>query len=126
MNRQKRRASEKKGAILMQGKKTAFVPVDMQNAPEGVTRLFRNNYYFIFVYDDVPTTGGNAIRVLIRANDQKPIKNHWAEIQNIKNELFGSETLAIEYFPPETKLVDKANIYWIWIFPEGVIPTPIL
>lgn len=129
MNRKNRRASERNGAKLMQGAKTKFEKIDFENmerVPEGVNEIYRNNYYFLFVWYNIPTTKGEATKVLIRANDHKPIKNHWREIQNIKNEIFGKEKIAIEYYPPESDLVDMANIYWIWIFPDGVLPTPIL
>lgn len=42
----------------------------------------------------------------------------WAEKQRIKNEIFGKERVAIEYFPPESKLVDEANMYHIWVYPK--------
>ncbi|NOJ72460.1 DUF7694 domain-containing protein [Paenibacillus alvei] len=44
----------------------------------------------------------------------------WAEKQRIKNELFGSSRTAIEVFPPESELVDEANMYHIWILPKGM------
>jgi len=34
------------------------------------------------------------------------------------------ETTAVEYYPAKSELVDEANIYWLWIFPEGVLPIP--
>ena len=78
------------------------------------------------VFDNAETTHGPAIQVLIQTNDDKPIVNHWREMQNIKNEIFGSEVMAIEYYPAESELIDFHNIYWIWIFPDGVIPKKIL
>lgn len=39
----------------------------------------------------------------------------WADKQRVKNELFGPNVQAIEFFPPESELVDDANIYWLWI-----------
>lgn len=77
------------------------------------------------VDDNAKTTAGNAIKIMIRANDAKPIVNHWSEIQKIKNEIFGEDATAIEYFPSEKNLADVANIYWIWIFPDGVLPMPV-
>lgn len=43
----------------------------------------------------------------------------WAEKQRIKNEIFGKERIAVEVFPEESKLVDEANLYHIWVLPEG-------
>lgn len=99
---------------------------DFEQVPKGMTRAYGNNRYTVMVYDLCRTTHGTAIQVLIQSHADEPIKNHWAEIQRIKNELFGNETMAIEYFPAESELVDNHNIYWIFIYPAGVIPKPIL
>ena len=40
----------------------------------------------------------------------------WSEKQRIKNELFGEEVQAIEFFPKQSDLVDEANMYHLWIF----------
>lgn len=106
-----------------------FKQIDLSKVgflPFGMTRSFRNNRYVIMVFDNAKTTAGDAIQILIQKIDNTPILNHWAEIQKIKNEVFGKETTAIEYFPAESQLVDKYNIYWIWIYPPGVLPIPIV
>lgn len=90
--------------------------------PEWVTRAYRNNRYVITVDDNCPTTHGPAIRVMVQRHDDLPIKLHWREMQTIKNEIFGLETTAIEYYPAASKLIDMKNIYWFWIFPDGIIP----
>lgn len=45
----------------------------------------------------------------------------WAERQKIKNELFGRERAAVEVMPPESELVDGANMYHIWVMPPGYV-----
>jgi len=94
--------------------------------PFGMTRSFKNNRYIVMIYDNAKTTKGEAIQVLIQKIDNTPILNHWFEIQKIKNEIFGEEVTAVEYFPAESQLVDKHNIYWIWIYPDGVLPIPVI
>ena len=104
---------------------TKFEPVDLSErpfVPQGMTRAYRNNRYTVMIYDDAPTTNGPVTKVLIQNHFDEPIKNHWSEIQRIKNEIFGKEVMAIEYFPSESELIDQHNIYWIFIFPDGVIP----
>lgn len=93
--------------------------------PEGMTRAYRNNRFTVMVYDNELTSHGKAINVLIERHDALPIPGHWREIQNIKNEIFGPETWAVEYYPAESQLIDTKNIYWIWIFPAGVLPKPL-
>lgn len=65
----------------------------------------------------VDTEWGAVIHACIRNLDSTDIP--WAVKQQIKNELFGYEATAIEVFPAETDLVDEANMYHIWILPEG-------
>lgn len=74
------------------------------------------------VWDNCRTTQGAATRAMVQNLSNTRIINHWSEMQKIKNEIFGEETVAVEYYPAQSKLVDNANIYWLWIFPEGVLP----
>jgi len=105
---------------------TPFVEVDLKtrpDAPEWMTRCFKNNRFTVMIKDNCPMQNGHtAIRAMIQKHDALPIPNHWAEMQNIKNKIFGEETMAIEYYPPQSELVDEKNIYWLFIFEEGVIP----
>jgi len=91
--------------------------------PTGLTRAFRNNRYTVMIYDNSKMTNGiTAIMAMIQRHDNKPLNNHWREIQAIKNEVFGKEVTAIEYYPAEADLINDHNIYWIWILPEGILP----
>jgi hypothetical protein len=76
------------------------------------------------VYNNSLVSTGTAIRVMVQKHNDTPIVNHWSEMQKIKNEIFGEETTAIEYYPAKSQLIDDHNIYWFWIFPEGVLPIP--
>lgn len=121
--RQKRIAAAKEMAKPV----TAFERLDLSKAsmvPDGMTRAYRNTRYTVMVYDRSPVSTGFAIQVLVQRHDETPIPNHWSEMQKIKNEIFGPEITAVEYYPPQSKLIDKKNIYWMWIFPEGVMPMP--
>lgn len=91
--------------------------------PKGMTRAYRNNRYTVMVYDNTQTDKGIlATKALIQKHDDMPIANHWKELQAIKNEIFGEEVTGIEYYPKQSKLQDLHNIYWLWVFPDGVIP----
>lgn len=108
---------------------TCFSELDISKAsfvPEGMTRAYRNNIYTVMVYDKSPTTAGTAIRAMVQKHDDTPIYRHWSEMFKIKNEIFGEETTAIEFYPAVSNLIDRHNIYWMWIFETGQIPTPIL
>lgn len=48
----------------------------------------------------------------------KPIE--WDDMQAIKNH-FWPERIGIEVFPPKDKLVDVADMRWLWVLPKGAI-----
>ena len=103
--------------------KLVEVDLSTRDHPAWMTRAYTNNRYVIMIDDAAKVTGGiAAIKAMIQRHDDKPIPNHWSEMQSIKNELFGEEVTAIEYYPAESKLQNHHNIYWLWILPEGVIP----
>jgi len=108
---------------------TRFEPLDLSVAkfiPKGMTRSFINNRFIVMIFDNAEVSTGTAIQALIQRHDNLPILGHWAEIQKIKNEIFGEETTAVEYYPAKSQLIDEFNIYWIWIFPDGVLPIPVM
>lgn len=112
-------------ARLKEQPEDKFETIDLatsRNVPRWMTRAFRNNRYTVMINDNACTTKGAAIRAMIQAHDDRPIPNHWSEMQRIKNEIFGPETVAVEYYPAESKKVDDYNVYWMWIFPDGVLP----
>ena len=119
--RRQRKIEAKKLLKLPPGK---FKPIDLKkiNHPNFITRAFKNNRYVVMISDNHPTSKGFAIRAMIQNHFDQPIKNHWSEIQKIKNEIFGKETKAIEFYPKDSELVDAHNIYWIWVFPDGTLP----
>jgi hypothetical protein len=52
----------------------------------------------------------------IKRHDKQEIRD-WRDFQRIKNELVGPETEGIELYPAESRLVDTANQYHLWVFP---------
>lgn len=106
-----------------------FVELNLSESPfvpNGMTRAFRNNRYTVMIYEKARVSTGYAIRAMIQRHDDKPIPNHWSEMQKIKNKVFGEEIMAIEYYPAQSELVDQHNIYWLWLFEKGEIPIPIV
>ncbi len=43
----------------------------------------------------------------------------WAVKQEIKDELFGIRSTAIEVFPAKKNLVDVCDVYHLWVLPKG-------
>ena len=50
-------------------------------------------------------------------NGEKDIP--WKVKQEIKNELFGEDRVAIEVFPKTDRLIDATDTYHLWILPKG-------
>lgn len=122
--RQRRLAAQKE----LQKEVTKFQQIDLKKAksvPKGMTSAYRNTRYVVMVYENIATTKGFATRIMVQKHDDKPITNHWSEMQKIKNEIFGEETTAVEYYPAKSNLIDDHNIYWMWIFPSGELPIPL-
>lgn len=123
--RQKLRQRFKNAEKLKGQPETPFVQVPPEKCPFEIptwcTRIYKNNRYIVVVEDFRKTTSGICIMAMVQAFDDEPIKNHWSEMQRIKTEIFG-DIMAIEYYPTTTELVDEKNVYWLCIYPEGVIP----
>ena len=54
----------------------------------------------------------------MKRHDRHPMAD-WRHYQAIKNEIAGPEREGVEIFPAESRLVDSANEYHLWVFPEG-------
>ena len=61
----------------------------------------------------------------ILRRDKAPVgKERFRHFQRIKNELVGPECEAVELYPAESRLVDTANQYHLWCFPEPEMRFP--
>jgi hypothetical protein len=71
--------------------------------------LFVNDTYQV-----VRRSCGAMYHLSIKRLDQDPIHD-WRDLQAIKNELVGSENEAVELYPAESRIVDAANQYHLWV-----------
>jgi hypothetical protein len=71
--------------------------------------IYENNLYHVEIVYEMPF-----IHLDIRRLDGGACKN-WRHFQRIKNELVGPEFEAMELFPAESRLVDTANQYHLWV-----------
>lgn len=126
MNREMRRASEKEGRRLQKLGWDEFQDVTEEaikrhlilnqypSREKFADKVYKNNKYIVQVFRDVERKGRNYIKVMIRRSDSEPIYS-WQDMYRIKNEIFGEEVEAIQFFPKKSELVDDANLYWFWI-----------
>lgn len=78
--------------------------------------VWKNNRYQVNVrrgqaLDNAPTITHLSIKRL----DKQPIHD-WRDLQRIKNQLVGPECEAIELYPAESRVVDLANQFHLWVF----------
>ena len=83
-------------------------------------KIFVNSLYQVAVYNNSP----DIIWLSIKRRDKSPAKD-WRHFQRIKNELVGAEHEAMEIYPAESRLVDTANQYHLWVFKDPSFRIPI-
>ncbi|MFN3652295.1 MAG: hypothetical protein ACK47B_22180 [Armatimonadota bacterium] len=90
--------------------------------PDGVEgTLWQNNRYQVVLRRREVSLFGPCVHLTIRSLDGEP-RHDWRDFQRIKNELVGPETEGVELYPAESRLVDTANHYHLWVFPEYRFP----
>ena len=60
----------------------------------------------------------------IKRLDKETIHD-WRDLQEIKNQLVGEENEGMEIYPSESRLVDGANQYHLWVFANPEVKIPI-
>ena len=123
MSRIHNRLSKKNGKKLMKLGWNEFEDITessklrLDYRTEMADRIYQNNIFIVQVYDRV-TEWGMVKKAMIRRNDALPVHN-WQVFQRLKNEIFGEDATALEVYPKKKNLVDVANMYWLWVLPQG-------
>lgn len=60
--------------------------------------------------------------LIIRRHDGAEIAASWDVLQQIKNDMVGSEVMAVELYPPESEVVNEVNWRHLWIVPSEAVP----
>jgi hypothetical protein len=91
--------------------------VDLANYPDGHAPLdiWRNSRYQVGRWQGIDATLGRYFHLSIKTHDRSA-RHDFRDLQRIKNELVGPEFEAVELFPAESRLVDGANQYHLWVF----------
>lgn len=90
-----------------------------------IKKIYRNNKYQVAVYDVAAKDPEAApmIWLSIKRLDKKPIHD-WRELQKIKNAIVGPECEGVEIYPAESRLVDTANQYHLWVISDPTFRWP--
>jgi hypothetical protein len=75
-------------------------------------RFFKNDIYQVVARDR-----GELIHLSIKRLDRKPCRD-WRDFQEIKNQLVGRYNEAVELYPAESRKVDGANQYHLWVIKD--------
>ena len=83
-------------------------------------QTFWHNKFYVVVRTVLEPELGEAsgLHLSIRHQERKAIRD-WRHFQRIKNELAGEQREALEIYPAESRLVDEANSYHLWVMPTG-------
>lgn len=81
-----------------------------------VSEVWRNDRYLATVRRR--DEDGSISSLSIRRADRKAARD-WRDFQQIKNDIAGTDTEAVELYPAEARLVDTSNQFWLWCYPPG-------
>lgn len=82
-------------------------------------RLFGNGWWTVTVTIMDPEAGMAGPLHLSIHDRPRSVRHDWREFQRVKNELLGPEREAVELYPAESRLVDTANEYHLWVLEAG-------
>jgi hypothetical protein len=120
----KPKTAEQMEAIIADS--AALLGVSLEEARRAVDQnmakpdeMWHNDRYVVFV-DRTPDNDlmPGMMHLSIRRQDRKAVRD-WRDFQRIKNQLAGPEREAIELYPAESRVVDTANQFHLWVLPEG-------
>jgi hypothetical protein len=93
--------------------------------------IFKNDIYQVAVFSnpntrdaEIAAFGCPVVHLSIKRIDREPIHD-WRDLQEIKNMLVGPECEAVEIYPAESRLVDTANQYHLWVFSDPNVTIPL-
>jgi len=76
-----------------------------------VREAWSNNIYVVLIRPFADET--STIHMAIRTASQ--LEPPWRDLQRIKNEICGPEATAVQVMPPESELIDEADMYHMWV-----------
>lgn len=79
--------------------------------------IWANDEYQVNIRKNIPAFENQILlwHLSVKRVDKEPVHD-WRDLQEIKNMLVGKEYEAVELYPAETRKVDSANQYHLWVF----------
>lgn len=98
------------------------IPTDPVNMLDPPVAILVNSRYQVTVYVRGEVEPFGDVAHLSFKTHDKQAHHDWRDMQRIKNEICGHECDAIEIYPAESKLVDTANQYHLFVFRTFKLP----
>ncbi len=102
------------------------IPPEAQVAlREGRVEIWANSRYQVQVMRLVKSnpTAPDMVWLSIKRRDKQPIHD-WRELQALKNALVGPECEGVELYPAESRKVDTANQFHLWVIADPTFRWP--
>lgn len=85
--------------------------------------VFSNDTYQVYVRQVRGEGLPALVHLSVKRLDKQPIHD-WRDLQRIKSELVGPECEGCELYPRESRVVDTANQYHLWVFADPGVMFP--
>ena len=82
--------------------------------PSLVSHAMRNAVFSVLVREDYSGVLHLAVASL------SGVRPSWYEMQRIKSDIAGQDATAVEVYPPQSEVVDGADMFHIWVLPVGL------
>lgn len=96
-------------------------------ADSEIKETWRNDKYVVHVipWPALKLNGHSTpiVQLSIRRIDRAAVRD-WRDFQRIKNQLMGPDCEAIELYPAESRLVDTANQFHLWVVHDPLFRFP--
>lgn len=87
-------------------------------------KVWLNDLYQVSVRSCEWPDGNEILHLSIKRRDKEPIHD-WRHLQQIKNMIVGKECEGFELYPAESRLLDEANQYHLWVFSSPSVRIPV-
>lgn len=99
--------------------------ITIEEARDQVERLKRDEVWINNLYQvNISHPNDEIIHLSIKRRDKKPLHD-WRHLQMIKSILVGPENEGVELYPAESRVVDTANQYHLWVFKDPAFRLPL-
>lgn len=93
-------------------------------AEEADKEIWCNEVYVVVVNRKLMFSGAPMVHLSIRRQDREPVRD-WRDLQAIKNQLVGEECEGFEMYPAESRKVDSANQFHLWVIADPEVRIPV-